>query len=52
MNHPPRSRQEGVITRPMWAGIFIVGAIMAAGTQLVVDASLSGGLIEGSGDLR
>ena len=52
MNHPPRPSSEGVITRRMWAGIFFVGAIMAAGTLLVLDASLPGGLIEGSGKLR
>ena len=33
----------------MWAGILFVGMIMAAGTLLVLDASLPGGLIEGSG---
>ena len=52
MHEPPRSRAEGVITRRMWAGIFFVGAIMAAGTLLVLDASLPGGLIEGSGTMR
>jgi len=36
----------------MWAGIFFVGAIMAAGTPIILDASLAGGLIEGSGDTR
>ena len=36
MNRPPRPRSEGVITRRMWAGIFFVGAIMAAGTLLVL----------------
>ena len=41
MNKPPRPRGEGVITRRMWAGIFFVGAIMAAGTLLVLDASLA-----------
>jgi Ca2+-transporting ATPase len=41
-----------VITGRMWAGIFYVGAIMAAGTLLVLDASLPGGLIEGAGGLR
>ena len=50
MNRPPRPRGEGVITRRMWRGIFFVGAIMAAGTLLVLDASLPGGLIEGSGE--
>jgi P-type Ca2+ transporter type 2C len=52
MNDPPRPRDEGVITRSMWAGIFFFGAIMAAGTLLVLDASLPGGLIEGLGNLR
>jgi Ca2+-transporting ATPase len=52
MNRPPRPRSEGVITRRMWMGIFFVGAIMATGTLLVLDASLSGGLIEGSGNMR
>jgi Ca2+-transporting ATPase len=52
MNKPPRPRSEGVITRRMWAGIFFVGAVMAAGTLLVLDASLPDGLIEGSGSMR
>ena len=52
MHEPPRPRGEGVITRRMWAGIFFVGAIMAAGTLLILDASLPGGLLEGSGNLR
>ncbi|HET7608306.1 MAG TPA: cation-translocating P-type ATPase C-terminal domain-containing protein, partial [Gammaproteobacteria bacterium] len=52
MARPPRPRGEGVITGRMWAGIFYVGTIMAAGTLLVLDASLPGGLIEGSGDER
>ena len=52
MTEPPRARTEGVITRGMWAGILFVGAIMAVGTLLVLDASLPGGLIEGSGNMR
>ena len=52
MNRPPRPHREGVITRRMWFGIFFVGAIMATGTLTVLDASLPGGLIEGSGNLR
>jgi Ca2+-transporting ATPase len=52
MHRPPRPRGEGVITRAMWAGIFFVGTVMAAGTLLVLDASLPGGLIEGSGTPR
>jgi len=37
MNEPPRPPAEGVITRRMWVGILFVGAIMAAGTLLVLD---------------
>ena len=51
MARAPRRRDEGVITRRMWSGILYVGAVMAAGTLLVLDASLPGGLIEGSGDM-
>jgi Ca2+-transporting ATPase len=52
MTEPPRARSEGVITRSMWTGIFFVGAIMATGTLLMLDASLPGGLIEGAGTMR
>lgn len=51
MLRPPRSPGEGVITGRMWRGIFFVGTVMAAGTLLVLDASLPGGWIEGSGTL-
>ena len=52
MRQAPRRRGEGVITRVMWSGIFYVGAIMAVGTLFILDASLPGGLIEGSGNMR
>jgi Ca2+-transporting ATPase len=52
MEQPPRPLGEGVLTRRMWRGIIFVGVIMAAGTLIVLDASLSGGLVDGSGDLR
>jgi Ca2+-transporting ATPase len=52
MRQQPRPHGEGVLTRTMWAGILFVGAIMATGTLLILDASLPGGLIEGSGDIR
>ena len=52
MHRPPRPRGEGAVTGRMWGGILLVGAITAAGTLLVLDASLPGGLIEGGGDLR
>jgi Ca2+-transporting ATPase len=52
MNDPPRSKAEPVITGRMWVGIFAVGTVMAAGTLAVLDASLVGGLIDGTGDMR
>jgi Ca2+-transporting ATPase len=52
MTRPPRPRGEKVITRRMWMGIFQVGIVMAAGTLLVLDASLPGGFVEGTGTLR
>jgi P-type Ca2+ transporter type 2C len=52
MQAPPRPRDEGAITPRMWAGIAFVGIIMATGTLLVLDASLPGGLIEGTGTMR
>ena len=52
MHQPPRPRDEGVVTLRMWRGIFFVGVIMAAGTLLILDSSLPGGLVEGTGDLR
>ncbi|AMJ59695.1 cation-translocating P-type ATPase [Bosea sp. PAMC 26642] len=51
MTRPPRLRGEGVVTGRMWVGIVYVGVIMAAGTLLVLDAALPGGLIEGAGSL-
>jgi Ca2+-transporting ATPase len=35
----------------MWAGIFQVGLVMAAGTLLVLDAALPGGLVDGAGTI-
>jgi Ca2+-transporting ATPase len=52
MQQPPRPIDEGVITPRMWRGIVFVGAIMAVGTLYVLDASLPGGLVTGTGDLR
>ena len=52
MTSPPRPRAERVITGRMWRGILFVGAISAAVTLLMLDASLPGGFIEGSGTLR
>jgi magnesium-transporting ATPase (P-type) len=52
MEQPPRPVGEGVLTSRMWRGIAFVGVIMAAGTLFVLDASLPGGFVDGSGDLR
>jgi len=52
MAEPPRPRAERVITGKMWFGIVLTGIVTAAGTLLVLDASLPGGFIEGSGTLR
>jgi Ca2+-transporting ATPase len=52
MARPPRPLAEGAITGRMWFGIVSVGVVMAAGTLLVLDSGVSGGLIEGSGTLR
>ncbi len=51
MHEPPRPTGEGVLTPQMWRGIVFVGAIMAAGTLLVLDASMPGGWLEGTGTL-
>jgi Ca2+-transporting ATPase len=51
MSEIPRPRHEAVVTRQMWGGIFFVGALMATGTLFVLDASLPGGMIEGSGGM-
>jgi P-type Ca2+ transporter type 2C len=44
MTVPPRPRDEGVITRRMWGGIFFSGVIIAAGTLIVLHLSMAGGL--------
>jgi Ca2+-transporting ATPase len=52
MRKPPRPHGEGVITPRMWFSIVAIGIVMATGTLLVLDASLPGGFIEGSGSIR
>jgi len=51
MMQPPRRRGASVISRSMWAEILLCGAIIAAGTLLVLDASLPGGFIAGRGSI-
>jgi Ca2+-transporting ATPase len=52
MGRPPRPVGERVITPAIWRGIILVGVIMAVGTLFVLDASLPGGFVHGSGDLQ
>jgi Ca2+-transporting ATPase len=52
MTRPPRPTGEKVITPRMWRGILQVGLVAAAGTLFVLDASLPGGFIEGTGTLQ
>jgi Ca2+-transporting ATPase len=40
-----------VVTPRLWRGIVLIGVVMAAGTLLVLDASMPGGFIEGHGML-
>ena len=51
MAQPPRPAAERVITGRMWRGIVFVGLVMAAGTLYVLDASLPGGFVAGTGEL-
>jgi Ca2+-transporting ATPase len=51
MTEQPRPRGERVITPRMWFGIVFVGVVSAAGTLLVLDASLPGGFIDGTGTM-
>jgi Ca2+-transporting ATPase len=52
MEQKPRVKGSSVITPAMWFSIGYVGLIMAVGTLLVLDSSLPGGLIAGSGDAQ
>jgi Ca2+-transporting ATPase len=52
MQNPPRPKTESVITRRMWAGIFFVAIVMAAGTLYVLDVSLPEGMVNGTGSMR
>jgi Ca2+-transporting ATPase len=52
MRKTPRPKGEGVITSRMWFGILFTGIVMATGTLLVLDASLPGGFMDGSGNMR
>ncbi len=52
MELPPRPPEEHVITPEMWITVGLVGVVMSIATLLVLDASLPGGLIEGTAGIR
>jgi magnesium-transporting ATPase (P-type) len=51
MSHPPRSLEDRVIDRRMWAGVIVVGLVMAVATLVTIDLYLPGGLIRGTQSL-
>lgn len=46
MARPPRRSTDRVVDGSMWAGVLLVGAVMAVATLLTLDFFLPGGLIE------
>ncbi|HEX6337268.1 MAG TPA: cation-translocating P-type ATPase, partial [Jiangellaceae bacterium] len=48
MSRPPRSLTDRVIDRRMWAGVVLVGFVMAVVTLATIDIYLPGGLVEGT----
>jgi magnesium-transporting ATPase (P-type) len=51
MSRPPRSLSDRVIDARMWAGVLVVGLVMAVATLVTIDLYLPGGLIEGTRSL-
>ena len=51
MRRGPRRRGEGVLTRRMWREIVTSGLVMALGTLWLLDESLPGGFVAGSGTI-
>ncbi|MGH8823042.1 MAG: cation-translocating P-type ATPase [Jiangellaceae bacterium] len=51
MSRPPRSLGERVIDARMWAGVLLIGLVMAVVTLLTIDMYLPGGLIDGTHSL-
>ena len=52
MRRGPRRRGEGVLTPRMWREIATSGLVMALGTLWVLDASLPGGFVAGTGTIE
>jgi Ca2+-transporting ATPase len=51
MARKPRRLSDRVIDARMWAGVILIGAVMAVVTLLTIDIFLPGGLVPGTGDL-
>lgn len=51
MSEPPRASCDTIIDRRMWAGILLIGAVMAAASLTAIDMFSPAGLIEGSDSL-
>ena len=52
MRRAPRDPHAGVITPRMWCGIGVAAAVICTGTLLMLDAGLSGGLVDGNGHVE
>ncbi|MGA9526142.1 MAG: cation-translocating P-type ATPase, partial [Myxococcaceae bacterium] len=52
MSRPPRKLTDRVIDRRMWAGVILIGLVMAVGTLFAIDLHLPGGFIEGTHTLE
>jgi magnesium-transporting ATPase (P-type) len=51
MARPPRKLGERIIDGRMWAGVLLLGLVMAGSTLLTIDLLLPGGLLEGTASL-
>jgi Ca2+-transporting ATPase len=52
MHQPPRTPTSHVISTTMWGSICTIGVLMSVSTLFVIDWSLPGGLVAGSGTVR
>lgn len=52
MRQPPRAPTSHVISTPMWGSIGIIGVLISISILFVIDWSLPGGWIAGSGTVR
>jgi len=51
MRRPPRDPRTGVITPRMWCSIAVAAPVMCAGTLLLLEAGMPGGLLGGQGSV-